>query len=92
MSKEKKLRTAVNEKLAIDSITLLSMNDKLHTLERLLASPLNKIEEIAQDSTLPYFYKGCAKMRGGTYFVLKSGYIKLDSLFSYSDVGLNTKP
>jgi hypothetical protein len=62
MSKTKGIRTMTNEQLAIDDVAVLSMNDKLRTLERLLASPLDKIEEIAQDSSLPYFYQGCAKM------------------------------
>lgn len=62
MAKSKGLIITTNEQLAIDDVTAMSMNDKLHTLERLLATPLDKIEEIAQDSTLPYFYQGCAKM------------------------------
>ena len=62
MSKAKGVRVITNEQLKIDDVAVLSMNDKLHTLERLLASPLDKIEEIAQDSSLPYFYQGCAKI------------------------------
>ena len=69
MGKIKGLRTKTNEQLKIDDVAVLSMNDKLHTLERLLATPLNKIEEIAQDSTLPYFYRGCAMMLVGNNLV-----------------------
>ena len=69
MGKIKGLRTKTNEQLKIDDVAVLSMNDKLHTLERLLATPLNKIEEIAQDGTLPYFYRGCAMMLVGNNLV-----------------------
>jgi hypothetical protein len=62
MAKAKCIITTTNEQIAIDNVAEMSMNCKLHTLERLLASPLDKIAEIAQDSTLPYFYQGCAKM------------------------------
>ena len=69
MGKIKGLRTKTNEQLKIDDVAVLSMNDKLHTLERLLATPLDKIEEIAQDGTLPYFYRGCAMMLVGNNLV-----------------------
>ena len=62
MAKAKCIITTTNEQIALDNVTEMSMNGKLHTLERLLATPLDKIAEIAQDSTLPYFYQGCAKM------------------------------
>lgn len=62
MSKAKGLMTTTNEQLAIDDVAVLSMYDKLRTLERLLATPLDKVREIAKDGTLPCFYQGCAKM------------------------------
>ncbi len=51
-----------NERLSIDGAAALSVSDKLHILEQLLTTPLDKIADIAQNSTLPYFYQGCAKM------------------------------
>lgn len=51
-----------NERLSIDGTAALSVSDKLHILEQLLATPLEKIADIAQNSALPYFYQGCAKM------------------------------
>lgn len=62
MTKTKFIITTTNEQIALDNVTEMSMNGKLHTLERLLATPLDKITGIAQDNTLPYFYQGCAKM------------------------------
>lgn len=51
-----------NERLSIDGAAALSTNDKLHVLEQLLATPLDKIADIARNSALPYLYQGFAKM------------------------------
>lgn len=69
MSKTKGLMTTTNEQLAIDDVAMLSMYDKLRTLERLLATPLDKVREIVKDGTLPCFYQGCAKMLVENNFV-----------------------